>query len=189
MSSQRKSLLIGRGSLLSAPICRSIVESLHAHAWWQRSEIGEAGESVVDLSACRSLWCWLSEPHRRIVLSRLTKIARAVDSSSSYPRCEEPVVLRYTRGGFHKRHRDVYMRPENAAGRRMSIITFLTGHGEPGGFQGGELRFYLTEASGGQTCVRVPGRAGQFVVFAPDVEHEVLPVLTGERMTLVSWLY
>jgi hypothetical protein len=189
MSTERKSVLIGHGVLLPAAVCRSVVESLRAHAWWQRSEIGEGDERAVDLTSCRSLWCSLSGPHRRIVLKRLAGVARAVSPGGVTPRCEEPVVLRYTPGGFFKRHRDVYTRPENAAGRNMSVVAFLTGHGEPGGYQGGELRFYLREAGGGQTCVRVPGRVGQFVVFAAEVEHEVLPVLAGERLTLVSWLY
>ncbi len=83
----------------------------------------------------------------------------------------------------------MYDRPENAAGRRMSLIAFLTGRGERDGFRGGELRFHVRDAVGGPTCVRVPGGLGQFVIFAAEVEHEVLPVLDGERITLVSWLY
>ena len=181
-------LLVGHGSFLPALTCRSIVEDLRIRAWWQRSEVGEAGESAVDLTSCRSLWCWLGDPYRRVVLRRLAEIARAVGTSGPRPRCEEPIVLRYMKGGFFKRHRDVYTRPENAAGRRMSVVAFLTGQGEPGGFVGGELCLYPIDVDGGQSCVRVPGRAGQFVVFAADVEHEVFPVLAGQRMTLVSWL-
>jgi hypothetical protein len=189
MSTRQTSLVIGHGSLLPVQTCRAIVESLHARAWWQRSEIGEEGESRVDLTSCQSLWCWLAGPHRQMVLHRLAQISRAVNPSGERPRCEEPIVLRYTRGGLFKKHQDIYERPEHSAGRRLSVIAFLTGQSEPAGFRGGELRFYRPEADGGQTCVRVPGRTGQFIVFAADVEHEVLPVVAGERVTLVSWLY
>jgi hypothetical protein len=185
---QPEHLILGQGCFLPARACQVLVNHLYEEAWWQRSEIGEAGESAVDLSVCRSLWCWLSGPCRQSVLRRLTTIGRAIAPSMVRVQCEEPVVLRYTRGNFFRRHRDVYARPENAAGRRMSIVVFLTGQNAPGGFHGGELCFYPRPISG-EECIRIPGRAGQFVVFTPDLEHEVLPVRSGERITLVSWLY
>jgi Rps23 Pro-64 3,4-dihydroxylase Tpa1-like proline 4-hydroxylase len=185
---QPEHLVLGQGYFLPARACQELVSHLYNEAWWQRSEIGEASESAVDLSVCRSLWCWLSGTCRQRVLRRLNTIGHAIAPSTARLKCEEPVVLRYTRGSFFKRHQDVYARPENAAGRRMSIVVFLTGQNAPGGFQGGELCFYPRPGSGEQ-CFRIPGRVGQFVVFAPDLEHEVLPVRSGERITLVSWLY
>ena len=122
------------------------------------------------------------------MIRRLGAIANVVGRPGVQARREEPVVLRYGKGCFFKRHRDVYERPENAAGRRLSLVAFLTGRDE-GAFHGGELRFFLRDAAGGRVYVRVPGRTGQFVIFAADVEHEVLPVLAGERITLVSWLH
>jgi hypothetical protein len=189
MPGERASVLVGHGIFLPTAQCRSIVADLHARAWWQRSEIGEADDRAVDLTACRSLWCSLNSPYRDLAVRRRLSIARAVGGPRVRPSSEDPVVLRYTKGGFFKRHRDLYEHSDNAAGRSVSLVAFLTGRGEPGGFWGGELRLYLCGDAGAQTCVRVPGRTGQFVVFAAEVEHEVLPVGSGERITLVSWLY
>lgn len=189
VDSQFSSLLLGHGSFLPPDFCRQVVRQVLAHSWWQQSEVGEAGESIVDLSACRSVWSWLPGPYREAIIKRVASIGRALTPTETRPRCEEPIVLRYRRGGFFRRHRDRYDKRANAAGRRVSLIAFLTGQGERPGFQGGELRFYARARDGGDICVRVPGRTGQFVVFGAELEHEVLPVLAGERLTLVSWLY
>jgi hypothetical protein len=188
-SSGFRTLLLGRGVLLPPAICNALVGQLQRHAWWQFSEIGEASDSAVDRDSCRSVWCWLPEPYRRLVVRRLPVIAQSLAGGVLPPRFEEPVVLRYGQGDFFRRHKDQYDAAEHAAGRRMSLVAFLTGRGASGGFTGGELCFYLPDEKHGETCIRVPGRAGEFVVFAADVAHEVLPVATGTRMTLVSWLY
>jgi hypothetical protein len=181
-------LLLGHGRFLPAEVCRAVVGDVTSRAWWQWSEIGEAGQSGVDPTSCRSRWCWLVGDHRTLVVNRLAAIAASLRDVAASPRLEEPVVLRYGRGGFFRRHSDQYEQAGNARGRRMSLVAFLTGQGEPGGYAGGDLVFYVRGAVG-ETVVRFPGRSGQFVVFAAHVEHEVLPVVAGDRFTLVSWLY
>ena len=161
-----KSPFLGHGHFLSPGQCRAIVGWIRRKAWWQHSEIGEEGDSGVDLSACRSTWCWLEGPLRKIVMTRVAEISFALAARSHPPRFETPVIMRYREGGFFLRHSDEYKDPENAARRRMSLVAFLTGHGEKDGFTGGELRFYAAER-----CVRFAGVIGRFVVFSPEVEH------------------
>ena len=185
---EASSLLLGRGSFLPSATCRAIVDEVMARAWWQRSEIGEAGASSVDVDTCNSLWCWLEGRYRQLVMTRLAVLAKAMGSLPGRPRLEEPIVLRYDRGGLFRRHNDEYERADHTRGRRMSLVVFLTSQDEPGGHEGGELCFYVDDGRG-ETSIRFPGRAGEFVVFAARVDHEVLPVRRGPRLTLVSWLY
>jgi len=178
-------VLLGQGNFLAPAESRAVAAAVRERSWWQPSEVGEAGQSTVDRSHCRSVWCWLPEPQRRMVLRRLVTVARA--AAGATPRLQEPLVLRYRRGDYFRRHRDEYSE-RHGAHRRMSMIAFLTGANERDGFRGGELRFHV-DAADGPLSVRVPGRLGTFVTFAAELEHEVLPVLSGERLTLVTWLY
>jgi hypothetical protein len=94
---EASSLLLGRGSFLPSATCRAIVDEVMARAWWQRSEIGEAGASSVDMDTCNSLWCWLEGRYRQLVMTRLAVLAKAMGSLPGRPRLEEPIVLRYDR--------------------------------------------------------------------------------------------
>lgn len=185
MSNHR--LILGRGVLLSREVCRAVVHAVRARNRWEPSEVGEAGDSVVDLRSCRSSWCWLQGPLRRQVLSRVAEVAAELSGTRS-PRLEDPVIIRYRSGDFHGRHADQYERPENAHGRKLSMVAFLTGTNEADGFSGGELQFYLPDRNG-ELCVRTRAETGHFYVFDSELEHEVRTIRLGERFTLVTWLY
>jgi len=102
--------------------------------------------------------------------------------------CERPQFLRYEQGDFFVRHQDGNTRQldfDHLRVRRISIVVFLNDFSvEPrdGCFSGGTLNFY-DETS----AFSLEGKTGLLVAFTAETFHEVLPVTSGERFTIISW--
>jgi len=102
--------------------------------------------------------------------------------------CERPQFLRYQKGDFFVRHQDGNTRQldfDHLRVRRISIVVFLNDSSiEPqeGCFSGGVLNFYDQNQTFG-----LEGETGLLVAFAADTFHEVVPVTSGERFTIISW--
>ncbi len=105
--------------------------------------------------------------------------------------CEPPQFLRYQKGDFFVRHQDGNTRQldfDHLRVRRISIVVFLNDHSdEPGdgSFTGGVLNFY-DEADQSMTF-GLEGETGLLVAFTAETFHEVLPVTSGDRFTIISW--
>src|SRR5262249_6403276 len=96
--------------------------------------------------------------------------------------------VRYTAGGFYRRHVDCAESPAwpDAARRRVAAVVFLSSSravDPEGEFAGGVLRLY---PPGGDAIDIVP-RRGLLVAFDARVPHEVLPVEAGVRDAIVDW--
>jgi SM-20-related protein len=105
--------------------------------------------------------------------------------------CDAIAALRYPPGAFYRTHRDVAAQPDaNQLHRRaVSIVLFLNS-GAPvpqAAFTGGALRLHETDEARGSWRDVVP-IAGTLIAFRSDVLHEVLPVATGTRLSVVTWL-
>lgn len=93
--------------------------------------------------------------------------------------CERPQFLRYEKGDFFVRHQDGNTKQldfDHLRVRRISIVVFLNDD-----FNGGELKFSDT------TTFDLFGETGTLVAFRADVFHEVCPVASGERFTMITW--
>ena len=94
--------------------------------------------------------------------------------------CEPPQFLRYEKGDFFVRHQDGNTHQldfDHLRVRRISIVVFLNDS-----FSGGTLNFYDQT-----TTFPLMGETGLLVAFKADTFHEVLPVTSGERFTIISW--
>jgi SM-20-related protein len=94
--------------------------------------------------------------------------------------CERPQFLRYRTGDFFVRHQDGDAGQsdfDHLRARRISIVVFLND-----AYSGGALTFH-DEA----TTFALTGETGLMVAFRAETFHEVLPVTSGERFTVVSW--
>lgn len=94
--------------------------------------------------------------------------------------CERPQFLRYETGDFFVRHQDGNTHQidfDHLRVRRISIVVFLNDS-----FTGGSLTFYDPT-----TTLPLMGETGLLVAFRADTFHEVLPVTSGERFTVISW--
>jgi SM-20-related protein len=102
--------------------------------------------------------------------------------------CERPQFLRYEKGDFFVRHQDGNTHQldfDHLRVRRISIVVFLNDSSlEPkeNCFSGGALSFYDST-----TTFPLMGETGLLVAFKADTFHEVLPVTSGERFTIISW--
>ena len=97
-------------------------------------------------------------------------------------------VLRYETGGFYRRHVDRADTPSwpQTARRQITVVLFLESarEAEPsGGFGGGVLRLFPED---GDPIDIIPAR-GTLVAFPASMPHEVTPVTSGQRDTIVDW--
>ncbi len=105
--------------------------------------------------------------------------------------CERPQFLRYDKGDFFVRHQDGNTRQldfDHLRIRRISIVVFLNDSSiEPQAdcFCGGALTFYGEKH--GERSFELSGETGLLVAFRADTFHEVLPVTSGERFTMITW--
>ena len=106
--------------------------------------------------------------------------------------CERPQFLRYQPGDFFVRHQDgntETLEFDHLRIRKISLIAFLNDHAaEPkeNCYSGGALSFYDNKEPAADSFPLM-GETGLLVAFRADTYHEVLPVTSGERLTIISW--
>jgi predicted 2-oxoglutarate/Fe(II)-dependent dioxygenase YbiX len=98
-------------------------------------------------------------------------------------------LLRYESGGFYKPHVDRADLPAwpPAARRAVTVVLFLESSRDAdpaGGFSGGILRLF---PDGEDEPIDIIPKRGMLVAFSADTPHEVTPVITGHRDTIVDW--
>jgi SM-20-related protein len=96
---------------------------------------------------------------------------------------EEPQFLRYGPGDYFVAHQDgnTPLTHDDTRFRLVSVVIFA---GD--GYSGGEL--VLHEGYGpSDASVTIAPAPGTLVAYPSETTHEVLPVATGDRLTIVSW--
>jgi SM-20-related protein len=89
----------------------------------------------------------------------------------------------YPEGRFYKRHLDTF---ENDQRRKLSMVLYLNKAWTED--NGGELVIYKNEGPEEKSIPILP-KFGRVVIFESSVlEHEVKPVLKGERLSITGWL-
>jgi SM-20-related protein len=110
---------------------------------------------------------------------------------------EDPALMTYRVGDFYTVHRDGTDdsdAPEFFRRRHISAIIFLNSEAEEAkedSYCGGAVVFYgvIRQPGCEKYGIDLNGRAGLLVAFPSDVLHEVEPVTSGERFTIVTWYY
>ncbi|HLG53937.1 MAG TPA: 2OG-Fe(II) oxygenase [Vicinamibacterales bacterium] len=125
-----------------------------------------------------------------------TCLDRMLDSIAAFYRLslqsrEGPSFLRYETGGFYKPHVDRARVPSwpATARRQVTMVLFLESSrdAEPaGGFSGGLLRLF---PDGAGAPIDITPTRGTVVAFPAAMRHEVTPVTSGRRDTVVDWFY
>ena len=139
-----------------------------------------------DETVRRSHRAELPEEMEQFIVQRLQQvmpaIARHFDVAVS--KVERPQLLTYRPGDFFVLHRDLDRNAES--GRVVSLIAFLESPGETT-YIGGALTLY-TAIGDEPRPMPLTASAGLLLGFRSEVWHEVQPVISGERHTIVSWL-
>lgn len=101
--------------------------------------------------------------------------------------------LLYRTGDFYKPHADRNNKPESPdyiKARRISIVIFLSNQSreeQPDHHSGGT--FVVWNSNLQKTPVRIEGEVGKIIAFPSDLVHEVEPVRSGKRYSIVNWFY
>lgn len=100
--------------------------------------------------------------------------------------CEAPAFLVYGPGDFYVMHVD----GDATVPRKVSVVVFLNGENDSDEqYEGGALTFHGLAADPvmGRFGLPLQSRTGLLVAFASGVRHEVRPVVSGQRYSIVSW--
>jgi SM-20-related protein len=89
---------------------------------------------------------------------------------------EEAHFACYPVGAGYQRHRDQF---HDSDARVLSLVSYLNHDWRQD--EGGALRLHLPQGS-----IDVLPHAGTSIIFASDIEHEVLPA-TRERLSIAAW--
>jgi len=97
---------------------------------------------------------------------------------------EDMQISKYAEGQFYKRHTDFSPDRESVGfTRKLSLSVQLSNEDS---YEGGDLILYLDPDD--QSYV-VPKKQGTVVVFDSRLVHEVTPVKSGKRFSLVKWAH
>jgi SM-20-related protein len=130
----------------------------------------------------------VSDATRARVESWLRSLLPALQDHHGVPLTSlEPLwFLRYRTGDHFAAHRDAETDGHgHQAGRKVSIVLFVNDASEYGG---GELLlcpFDVPEAV--DLAIDLRPRAGRLVAFQSSTLHQVRPVTSGERFSVVTW--
>jgi SM-20-related protein len=141
----------------------------------------------------------VSDETKLLVKKRLEAVKPSLEEHFRAELCgiEGPDFLTYRPGDFFLAHRDSNAdgdAPRALKDRRVSVVVFLNGESEgqnPGCYSGGSLTFFgLIDAPGwASKGFPLRGKEGLLVAFRSELFHEVEPVTSGERYTIVSWFF
>lgn len=89
----------------------------------------------------------------------------------------------YPQGRFYKRHLDTF---DNDRRRKLSMVLYLNKNWNSN--NGGDLVIY-TQNNSTEEAISIVPKFGRLVIFESSIlEHEVKPVLKGERLSITGWL-
>ncbi|MGO9934017.1 MAG: Fe2+-dependent dioxygenase [Steroidobacteraceae bacterium] len=97
-------------------------------------------------------------------------------------RMAAPTLVRYAVGMKYGAHTDAAFLPIGPEPLRsdVSCTIFIS---NPNDYQGGELHVHL-----GSEIVKIKGAAGSAVFYASTSVHQVVPVTSGERLVLITFI-
>ena len=93
-----------------------------------------------------------------------------------------PQILRYGEDMSYGTHIDAAFLPVGAQPLRSDVSStiFIS---DPAGYGGGELTIYL-----GAQQLGIKGKPGQAVLYPSTTLHQVMPVISGERIVMISFI-
>lgn len=89
---------------------------------------------------------------------------------------------KYAPQGHYDWHHDVVLDPPKGLFRKLSLVVMLSDQEE---FEGGE--FLLAENGDNARATMLTPALGDVVAFYSHIPHKVAPVISGSRVTLVTW--
>jgi PKHD-type hydroxylase len=161
--------------------CDKIIALAEALPKQAGTTVGQLEEVVSDYR--KSVISWVpQEPEYFWLYDKITNMAQIANSSMwNYDIWGYDDDLQYTRyyddGGHYDWHADL---GPGISNRKLSCVIQLS---DPEDYEGGDLQL---NPGGGVTTI--PKKRGQVTFFSSFVLHRVTPVVSGTRISLVTWL-
>lgn len=181
-------------NFLDTKTCHDLIEEMRSAPITQ-APVYIAGSEGVIHEDVRKTTSWHPSEDTITQLQNLMfaqKAALEAHFGFSLTDCERPQFLRYQPGDFFVRHQDgntETLEFDHLRIRKISLIAFLNNHAaEPkeNCYSGGALSFYDNKDPAAESFPLL-GETGLLVAFRADTYHEVLPVTSGDRFTIISW--
>ena len=177
-------------NFLDADACANLKAELNQSPTTQAPVYIEGTEGTIHENIRKTTSLHPSQETKSQVHERLLRQKSALENhfGVNLNDCEPPQFLRYQKGDFFVRHQDGNTHQldfDHLRIRRISIVVFLNDFSvdaEANCYSGGLLNFYDEQITYG-----LPGETGLLVAFTADTMHEVSPVTSGERFTIISW--
>jgi len=184
-------------NFLDAQTCRGLIDEARA-APTTRAPVYLKGSDEVIHETVRKTTSFhppdatVGQIHERLLTQ---KSALEQHFGQSLADCEPPQFLRYEPGDFFVRHQDgntEQLEFDHLRIRRISAIVFLNDYApeaQENCYSGGALNLYdnSDKSADGPYPSPLLGETGLLVAFTADTFHEVAPVLSGERFTIITW--
>ena len=175
-----------------AGICRQLIDEIRLAETSSALTYGRIDSGAVDEGIRKVKRARLKSHTVAQVTSRLHEHLPRLQDCFDLPlgTIEEPQFLWYGPGDFFVAHQDgntKLIQLESDRLRRVSLSIFLNQQSSedlPDCYTGGSLVF--TDHAIGTRC-DVRGETGKLVAFRSELTHEVTPVESGHRFTIVTW--
>ncbi len=181
-------------NFLDATACAQLIEEMCSSPITQAPVYIQGAEGVIHEDVRKTTSLHPSEEITTHVQDLLFAQKSALEAhfGRTLTDCERPQFLRYQPGDFFVRHQDgntEQLEFDHLRIRKISLIAFLNDFAaEPkeNCYSGGALSFYDTKDTAAESFPLL-GETGLLVAFRAETYHEVLPVTSGDRFTIISW--
>lgn len=172
-------------NFFDAATCARLLDELR-HASTSAATV-YGGAKKVDSLVRRTKHVAVSEETRALVMQQLASRKAEIEAHFGLTTdvIEEPQFLRYETGDFFVAHQDgnTPLIRDDSRFRKISLVIFLSNRAD---YAGGELVMHGRFPNHAQREI-APADAGTLVAFTAETTHEVTPLQSGERFTIVSW--
>lgn len=176
---------------LPSSTCEQIIAEMNATQSEAATVYAHTAAGAVNQNIRQTLRVRPTQTTVEQIVHRLLEQKRTIEEHFrvNLSECEDPQFLRYRLGDFFVAHQDgnTGMLRLDSERRLISLVIFLSRESElpePDAHCGGSLVF--TDLRSGRKFHLVGERA-MLVAFRSETTHEVTPVTSGERCSIVSW--
>ena len=150
----------------------------------QEAQVGGGNGGEVNENVRRSELNWVNNTEEtRWVFEKLSHVVSKLNADyfgfdlTGFGEALQLTNYHSAKQGTYKWHQDF---GGNGASRKLSIVLQLS---DPNEYEGGELQLLTTE-----NPISIQKKRGMLTVFPSWTLHQVTPVVSGTRQTLVSWV-
>jgi PKHD-type hydroxylase len=170
-----------KSNFLSQDEINQILEK-HNHDLIESQIVKDDSTDCIDTSVRNNLSTFIQNEDNTLALkiAKHIHIVNKEEYKFQLIGCEPLQLSHYKPGMFYKKHLDVLSLLEDTQ-RKITFVIQLTPEEN---YEGGELVIHTSS-----TPNYVTKKQGSIVVFPSFLLHEVNPILSGERFSLVGWCY